>query len=181
MRIIAIDPGTTESGWVWYDDGKVANCGVSQNAQLLKVLEDHVTTGQNRNTTLAIEMVASMGMAVGAEVFETCVWVGMFMHAWGYPEVIRVTRNQVKLHLCGTSAAKDPNVRQAIIDLFPRTGGGSTPQIGTKKQQGPLYRMSSHMWPALGVALTVHHQLEKKHAAARAADERPALRRRAKL
>ena len=48
----------------------------------------------------------------------------------------------------------DPNVRQAIIDLFPPTGGGKCAQIGTKGQPGPLYGVSSHAWPALGVALT---------------------------
>jgi hypothetical protein len=104
---------------------------------------------------LAIEMIASYGMAVGREVFETCVWIGRFMQAWHEPAAVRlVYRRDVKLHLCGTPQAKDPNVRQALLDMFPRTGGGATPQIGTKARPGPLYGVSSHAWPALGVAIT---------------------------
>lgn len=47
----------------------------------------------------------------------------------------------------------------ALLDLFPRTGGGATPQIGTKAKPGPLYGVSSHAWAALGVAVTAKHQL----------------------
>lgn len=109
---------------------------------------------------IAIEMIASYGMAVGREVFETCVWIGRFLQAWHAPDGARlIYRLDVKLHLCGTAQAKDPNIRQALLDRFPRTGGGKTPQIGTKKQPGPLYGVSSHAWAALGVAVTAAHQI----------------------
>lgn len=175
MRILAIDPGTTESGWVLYDPAAHAidEKGVSPNADLLAMLEERSTS---LRAQLAIEMIASQGMAVGAEVFETVVWIGMFMHAWGYEHVLRLTRNQVKLHVCGSAKAKDANVRQALVDLFPATGGGKRErQVGTAKQPGPLFGMNSHMWPALGVALTAHERL--KNEAPRAARERPAPRR----
>ena len=169
MRIFAIDPGTTQSGWVVYDADAhaVTDRGVTNNHELLRMIEDACPGGDReamqrlRGCTMAIEMIASQGMAVGAEVFETVVWVGMFMHAWqdDYSSVQRVTRNQVKVHVCGSAKAKDANVRQAIIDLFPGTGGGKTPQVGTSKQPGPLFGMNSHMWPALGVALTVKEKL----------------------
>lgn len=47
------------------------------------------------------------------------------------------------------------DVRKALLDLFPRTGGGATPQVGTKAKPGPLYGISTHAWAALGVAVTV--------------------------
>jgi hypothetical protein len=104
---------------------------------------------------IAIEMIASYGMAVGREIFETCVWIGRFMQAWRNPKAVRlIYRRDVKLRLCGTVKAKDANVRQALIDMFPKTGGGKIPQIGTKAQPGPLYGVASHAWAAVAVAVT---------------------------
>ncbi|CCH04029.1 hypothetical protein NH44784_000371 [Achromobacter xylosoxidans NH44784-1996] len=115
-------------------------------------------------TTLAVEMIASYGMPVGREVFETCVWIGRFVQAWG-GAVEMVYRKDVKMHLCGTAKAKDGNVRQAILDLYPRTGGGATPQVGTKGRPGPLYGVSTHAWAALGVAITARHRLAQERKA----------------
>lgn len=151
--LIAIDPGNEQSGWVLFTGRAVHSCGVMPNDELLQRLRgDWRVLGD----ALAIEMIASYGMPVGREVFQTCVWIGRFQQAWQAPELVRlVYRRDVKLHLCGTSQAKDGNIRQALLDLFPRTGGGATPQVGTKGQPGPLYGVSSHAWPALGVAVTV--------------------------
>lgn len=155
MLTLAIDPGTTESGYVFFDGGKVSGSGVAPNDRMLGMIKD------GGPDVLAIEMIASYGMPVGREVFETCVWIGRFTQAWHSPDDVQlVYRRDVKLHLCGTSKAKDPNVRQAILDLFPRSGGGATPQIGTKKQPGPLFGVSTHAWPALGVALLVRHRMQ---------------------
>lgn len=151
--ILAIDPGNTESGWVLFTGRAVHSSGVIPNDEVLQRLRgDWRVLGD----ALAIEMIASYGMPVGREVFQTCVWIGRFQQAWQAPELVRlVYRRDVKLHLCGTSQAKDGNIRQALLDLFPRTGGGATPQVGTKGQPGPLYGVSSHAWAALGVAATV--------------------------
>jgi len=156
--ILALDPGTTETGFVYYFAGNVVASGVKPNDMILQTLRDGWDMQAH---VLAIEMIASYGMPVGREVFETCVWIGRFMQAWQDPASVRlVYRRDVKLHLCGSPRAKDPNVRQALIDLFPATGGGKTPQIGTKKQPGPLFGVSSHAWPALGVAVTAKAQME---------------------
>ncbi len=156
--ILAIDPGTTESGWVLYDGTRVLDSGVKPNSSMLAHVQVVVPANGMR---LAIEMIASYGMAVGREVFETCVWIGRFKQAWHSPDAVElVYRKDVKLHLCGTTKAKDPNVRQALIDLFAPSGGGKTPQIGTKGQPGPLYGVSSHAWPALGVAITVADRVQ---------------------
>lgn len=145
MRILAIDPGTEESGWCLLQDGVVVESGVSSNPDLLyKVL----TWGGYSKDVLAIEMIASYGMPVGREVFETCVWIGRIQQAWKMPWAVRlVYRRDVKLHLCGNAKAKDANIRQALLDLIG-------PQ-GTKKAPGPTYGVKSHAWAALGVAATV--------------------------
>lgn len=147
--ILAIDPGPAQSGYCIYDGEHLREAGVLPNAAMLLRVQ------QWPARRLAIEMIASYGMAVGREVFETCVWIGRFQQAWRDPNSTElVYRKDVKLHLCGTNKAKDANVRQALLDLFPRLGGGATPQVGTKSKPGPLYGITSHAWPALGVAIT---------------------------
>lgn len=140
--ILAIDPGTEQSGFCVYSAGRVVESGVEANAELLAGLPPitHVNT-------LAIEMVASYGMPVGREVFETVRWIGRFQQAWRDPEAVRlIYRRDVKLHLCGSMKAKDANVWQALIDkLGP---------VGTKACPGPLYGVKSHARSALAVAVT---------------------------
>lgn len=155
MIVLALDPGTTQTGWCLLSEDGVDGSGVASNADVLRLLS-HCPAAN----VLAIEMIASYGMAVGREVFETCVWIGRFQQAWREPEAVQlVYRRDVKLHLCGSPRAKDPNIRQALIDLYPATGGGKTPQIGTKASPGPLYGVSSHAWPALAVGVLVHSRM----------------------
>lgn len=138
MRVLAIDPGTTESGWVLYD-GKVIDSGVSQNETLIDQL------AHEDADLMAVEMIASYGMAVGREVFETCVWIGRFIQAAPIPHKL-ITRQKVKLHVCKSPKAKDANIRQALIDKIG--------PAGTKKAPGPTYGVKSHAWAALAVAVT---------------------------
>lgn len=142
--ILAIDPGTEQSGWCTFDAGRVIESGVSPNKDAL----EHIRQCCNsRVQTLAIEMVASYGMPVGREVFETVRWIGRFQQAWRDPEAVKlVYRREVKLYLCGSMKAKDANVWQALLDkLGP---------VGTKKAPGPLYGVKSHARSALAVAIT---------------------------
>ena len=145
MTLLAIDPGTSQSGFVVLDGGKVVASGVLPNHETLVLIADH-------HGDLAIEMVASFGMAVGKEVFETVRWIGRMQQAFERPEAVQlVYRRDVKMHLCGSAKAKDANVRQAIIDRF---GPGKDRAIGKKATPGPLYGVTSHAWAALAVALT---------------------------
>jgi Holliday junction resolvasome RuvABC endonuclease subunit len=144
-RLLAIDPGTTESGWCVLEGRAVEASGVFANDEILDELEAYA----DGRTHLAIEMIASYGMPVGREVFETCVWIGRFSERW-YSRTEHlpalVYRQQVKLHLCGSARAKDANIRQALLDLIG-------PQ-GTKKAPGPTYGVKSHAWAALAVGAT---------------------------
>jgi len=151
--ILAIDPGTEESGWcLYHPEGAVLGSGVKPNDIMLMEIRSAYAD------ELAIEMIASYGMAVGREVFETVWWIGRFTQAWHRPDSVRrVYRRDVKLHLCGTSKAKDANVRVALIDLF----GGKEKAVGRKASPGPLYGVKSHAWPALGVAVTAAHQMKE--------------------
>jgi hypothetical protein len=147
--ILAIDPGPAESGFAILRFGQVRDSGTLRNEDLIARLPAYAAAEDHEagRYTLAIEMIASYGMAVGREVFETCVWIGRFQQAWHDPEAVRlIYRKDVKMHLCGSPRAKDPNIRQALIDLLGAPG--------TKAKPGPTYGVRSHAWPALAVAVT---------------------------
>jgi hypothetical protein len=148
MNILGLDPGTRESGYVLWTGKRVAYSGVKANDEVLAMLAGW----KEPDTRLATEVFQAMGMAVGAEVFETCIWIGRFVQAWHTPaSVIRIKRTQVKLQLCGSARAKDPNVRQALLDAVG--------EPGTKGKPGPTYGVKSHAWSALAVAVTAQAQL----------------------
>jgi len=146
--ILAIDPGTTKSAYVVYREGKIMEKGILENPDLLRLLRkgfpDYVIND------LAMEMVASYGMAVGRTVFETCVWIGRFVEAWNRDHTF-VYRKDVKMCLCGVTKAKDSNIRQAIMDRYGSTREAA---IGVKASPGPLYGVSKDIWAAIGVAIT---------------------------
>lgn len=148
MRILGLDPGTTETGWVELLDGSVIASGVEANETTLARLRVKPCPDL---TLLAVEMIASYGMPVGRETFGTVLWIGRFLEAWhvrgGTTRL--VYRRDVKLHLCGSPRAKDPNVRQALLDLY-----GGTAAVGRKANPGPLFGVKSHAWSALAVAIT---------------------------
>lgn len=150
--ILAIDPGPTESGYAVFNLGRVLASGVRPNAEILTMLQGTLT--QATADTLAIEMIASYGMAVGAPVFETVRWIGRFQQAWHDPEAVRlVFRKDVKHRLCGNIKAKGTNVRQALIDLLG--------EPGTRAKPGPTFGVKSHAWSAVAVAVTVAAQMNE--------------------
>lgn len=154
MSYIAVDPGTTESAYVIYESGRILDKGILHNLDLRNKLSDWFMDS-DRPEKLYIEMVASFGMSVGAEIFETVLWTGRFIEAWqGTFE--KVYRKDVKIGLCGTMRAKDANIRQALIDHF---GPGKELAVGRKASPGPLYGVSKDVWAALAVAVFI----EKRH------------------
>jgi hypothetical protein len=169
--ILAIDPGNADSGWVIYDKGKVLDSGVHSNAEMLRAVQQSYGTVD----ALAIEMMRARGMPVSNDEMETLVWIGRYQQAFGHPEeVLFAYRQEVKLHLCGSARAKDPNVRQALIDRIGKPG--------TKKNPGPTYGVTSHAWPALAVAVYVADMNpEARHAITGTPHKRSTLRRRTRL
>jgi len=139
MTIIAIDPGTEKSGVVIWD-GSVLESFEAPNEDLLRRIYRVQIGGAS---LMAVEMIASYGMPVGKEVFETCLWIGRFIERSPVPFSL-IYRKDVKIHLCGTTKAKDGNIRQALIDKHG--------PVGVKKAPGRLYGISGHLWAALAVA-----------------------------
>ncbi len=136
--ILAIDPGNIESAYVLAgDDLKPVQFGKVPNQEMLEIVK------QGEYEELAIEMIASYGMAVGATVFDTCVWIGRFWQASPATLKTKVFRKDVKMHLCGQTRAKDANIRQALIDRFG--------VVGVKKKPGWFYGFKADIWAAYAV------------------------------
>lgn len=141
MRLYGLDPGTHQSALVCIDEGVVTGW-LSDNAHILELLGD-LPCGR-----LVIEQIEAMGMAVGKEVFETCFFAGRCAQLWherGAPWTM-LPRRTVKLHLCGSMQAKDPNIRKALLDRY---GGEQAARKG-----GALSGIKSHLWSAMALAVT---------------------------
>ena len=80
---------------------------------------------------LVIEMIASYGMPVGKEIFETCVWIGRFkeLAIIKNKKVDYIYRKEEKINLCQSMKAKDSNIRQALIDRFGVVGTKKNPRL----------------------------------------------------
>ena len=142
--ILGIDPGTTKTALVEWDGAQITDRRILPNSEALELV------GKSMADDVVVEMVASYGMPVGKEVFETVLWIGRFIEratTTGKP-VRRVYRKDIKLHLCHSLRAKDGNIRQALID---RLG-----EPGTKKAPGLTYGISKDLWAALAVAVYAH-------------------------
>lgn len=152
MNLLAIDPGPTESAYVIWNGADILEAHKYPNESVLRVVD--ACARDASCDLLAIEMMACYGMAVGAEVFETCVYIGRFMERWidlrNEATITRIPRLQVKNHICHSSRANDSNIRQALIDRLGKPG--------TKRQPGKTFGISGDVWAALGVAITVFDQ-----------------------
>lgn len=137
--VFAIDPGPEVSSWVIWD-GEVVHSGTISNEMVLTFAS---ITDVDR---VVLEMVASYGMAVGKEVFETVFWIGRFFERYAELNPERMFRREVKSHLCGSQKAKDSNIRQALIDRFGPPG--------TKKCPGVTYGLKGGEWQAFALAVT---------------------------
>lgn len=158
--IFAIDPGTEESGFALLDYdlrpvsfGKKMNCDIIETMQ--KSLAEH--DWNLWDVDCVIEMVASYGMPVGREVFETCVWIGRFSEAIEtlHGSVNRIYRKDEKMTLCGSPKANDATIRQALIDRFG--------PVGTKNAPGWFYGVHKDAWAAIAVGVTFHDMEELRN------------------
>lgn len=141
--ILGIDPSNTRHAWALMEDETLIGFGRD-------LTFDEDSPNFDTVDMIAIEMIASYGMAVGAHTFDTCVEIGVLMHQIAMispraPLLRRITRVETKRIVCRSVAANDANVRTAIIDHF---GGPASIKKG-----GPLYKVSKDTWAAIAVAL----------------------------
>lgn len=151
MTIIGIDPGPTTSGMVKYDTETkrvIWAFPSASNDFVLSLIRDFE---YNEASPVACESIEALYAHVGKETIRTIRFVGRIEEAChrhmmtvGFDSYF-ISPQEVKKRVCGTAAAKDPAVRQALIDILG-------PQ-GTKKDPGATYGVSKHAWRALAVAV----------------------------
>lgn len=146
MNILAIDPGSSESAYCVLDEHYTPlEFDKIKNDELLSNLP--VLLGNYEINDVAIEMIASYGMAVGKEVFDTCVWIGRFRQKCdAIADVSYIYRKEEKMNLCGSMKAKDSNIRMALMDRFG--------EVGTKLNKGFFYGFRNDIWSSFAVGCT---------------------------
>ena len=129
MKIFAIDPGNIESAYCVIDEEtyKPEEFGKIKNEILLNLIYSKLSNSVNYYT-MVIEMIASYGMPVGKEVFDTCVWIGRYIEAYD-KDYKYVYRKDEKMNICRSMKAKDSNIRQALIDRFGPVGTKRNPRL----------------------------------------------------
>lgn len=155
MIVLGIDPGSTMSGWCAYDtdEKRPLVWGKSDNV----LVRDTCAGYAKHGLPVIIEKMSGYGMTLGSELIEALEWTGEFRREAG-AMLRRVTRRDVKLHLCETTKAGDAQVRDAIIQRY----GGRERAIGKKKTPGPLYGITGDVWAALSICITWAEQREAK-------------------
>lgn len=145
--LICIDQGPTHSGVVELREREIKFAEVMPN-ELVRPYIEHSSAGM-----VVCEQIECFGMPVGREVFESVQWMGRFeeLALGSGKDFASVPRRQVKMHLCNSVRAKDPHIRQVLIDIY----GGKQ----ETKKGGRLASIKSHLWSALAIGITF---LERK-------------------
>lgn len=155
--ILAIDSGNIESAYVVVDEtlkplefAKVENDWLNENIPVI--------INRYRVKQVAIEHVACYGMAVGKEVFDTCVWIGRFTETTfrhiDISEVIPIYRKDEKLNICQSMKTNDSNIRRALIDRFAQHDFKNGK--GTKKEPDFFFGFKADIWSGMAVAVTYY-------------------------
>jgi len=151
MIILGVDPGPVTSGTIRFSTDTqrvIASHSAMPNCELLDYLRD----GRHFDF-LACESIEAMYAHVGKETIRTIRFTGRIEEigdAIGKPARL-LSPQEVKKLVCGTASAKDPAVRQALIDHMGPPG--------TKREPGATYGVSKHAWRALAVAYAVAIEL----------------------
>lgn len=153
-HIIAIDPGNTASAYAALNNNTydLVQFAKQENQSFRKNIPDIIK--RCSPSDVIIEMISSYGMAVGREVFETCVWIGRYLEIFESMSIPThlIYRTDVKMNLCGQARAKDTNIRIALIDRFAKFDFKN----GKGKKDNPdfFYGVSKDIWSAIAVGVT---------------------------
>lgn len=148
--ILAIDPGSTRSGWVLLDGERVTDAGDTDNETVRGILR---MTGREWEAVVIEEMV-SWGGIPRPSTITTAIWIGRFIEA-ALPVPTTLLRRQSVMKALRVphqaTAKQDAAVRELLID---RWGGGSARTKGHV-----LYAVTGDAWQALALAVAYQEGL----------------------
>jgi hypothetical protein len=121
MNVLAVDPGSSESAYVFLRDGCPVKFDKVRNDVLRAMLSGDTWygwLGETPEDVLAIETIESYGMGFAKDIAITLIETGRLIEAWGGPYRC-IPRKDVKLTLCGTMrGVNDAVIRQRVIDHY---------------------------------------------------------------
>ena len=166
ISTFAIDPGNDQSAYVLIaPDLHPIVFAKTDNRSIMDALVAYCETAQGlpeEDTCVAIEMIASYGMPVGREVFETCLWIGRFLQVCEENDVQTqlIYRKDEKMTICHSMKANDSTISQALVDRF--ASGIRNHGKGTKNAPGWFYGFSKDVWQAYAVGITFNDIYRKE-------------------
>jgi len=152
MLILGIDPGPRSSGLVlyaWDQTGPGVVVQSIKDATLDTVRKFIDDLADMEDAVVVVER--TQAGPPSTQVVLTTEVVGRIMERCDAQNVRYDTyyrRDVLQALACARIGNKDSLVRMACIELH---GGDKATAVGTKKNPGPLYGVSSHAWQALGV------------------------------
>jgi hypothetical protein len=168
VKVLAIDPGSVESGWLVLSappPARPERFGISPNAELRGELQVGACD------LVAIESVPAVyGRSALPALCDAIRWEGRFLERAELAglRVLLVERARAKALLCRAANADDKDVRAELVRLW----GGEERAFGAKASgkgktrgpavPGPLSGVTSHVWAALAVAMYAASELEKE-------------------
>ncbi len=143
MKVLGIDPGSSESAWVVYSSSppKVHEHDYCPNEALLRMLR---CLDRGSYDGVAVEWIQSQGRKrVGNSTFNTAAWAGRFLEAAHPVPACPVNRRRVIGHFCG-SFGGDQQIREALMARELDTDG-----------------ITGHVWQALACAICFTEAIAK--------------------
>ena len=154
MKVLALDVGTTETGYCVVDSEtrKPIEFGKVDNKLLLDRIMGHYPIDFD---IFVYEQFVSYGMPIGATTLEAIKWNGRFIQANIDNQcrpIYNITRIEERRVICNSVKSGDTEVKHALIERFaPKDSNFGK---GTKKNKGFFYGFSKDMWSAYAVATT---------------------------
>ena len=111
LKILAIDPGQTESAWVLMEDYKIHSCNIEENESIRKALD----FDEWQQDIIALEYVVAYGRS-GKEVSDTAFEAGRLVQS-SKSGFIGITRSKSRGWICG-GRGSDSKVVESLIRRF---------------------------------------------------------------